>query len=350
LKELIFHIGTPKTGTSALQVFLAKNREDLLNKNVDYLPIGEIALGTAGKISSGNGAFVSRSLLPAGAPARIADGSSFFQECYDVIRASPAEVGVISSELFTYADTDSFKLLLADLRTMGILPRCVYFVRSQPQCLASIYMQEVKRHGCTRPPAEYIRNAYPQIGFLKHYSFYLQQCDLFARSNVFCRVYEAAIGAKHGLFRSFLQALPADTSGLAFDNTSLSPRDLCIMLMLNRYRPRMKFSDSVVENAVQFGATSSGAVHSFLARDLIEELREYFAKENDALAGEYFHRSNLFASISRPDVDEDITVDSLSPGDLLAFCGGLLVRYDERLAALEAKLAKESSGSFGSKN
>jgi hypothetical protein len=346
LKELIFHIGTPKTGSSALQVFLAKNRQTLLDKHVDYLSIGEIALGAAGKVSSGNGAYLSRCVLRAGAPARIADGERYIREFFEAVQSSNADVGIISSELFADAEDQGLSAIIAELRNRGIVPRCFYFVRRQVQCLASAYMQQVKRHGCTEQPADYVRRAYKHIRFLRHHSFYLEQCDLFGSSNVMCRTYEAAIAIKKGLLYTMLNALSIDSEGLDFDvddvNTSISTRELSIMLLLNRFHPRMKFSDMVIENAAQFGSAASGQVHNFLPHALVEEIDRYFADENVDIAREYFHRSELFAPLALQSGPQAVSVDGLSKPDLIAFFGGLLVRYDERLAALEERLSRQN--------
>jgi hypothetical protein len=347
LKELIFHIGTPKTGSSALQVFLAKNRQSLLAKHVDYLPIGEIALGAAGKVSSGNGAYLSRCVLRAGAPARITDGERYLREFFEAVRSSKADVGIISSELFADADEQELAAVIAQLRNMGIVSRCFYFVRRQVQCLASAYMQQVKRHGCTEQPADYVRRAYKHIRFLRHHSFYLEQCDLFGAANVMCRTYETAIEAKRGLLHTMLKTLSIDAESLDFEvddvNTSISTRELSIMLLVNRFHPRMKFSDMVIENAAQFGSAASGQVHNFLPRALVEEIERYFADENADIAREYFHRLELFAPLALRSEPQTVSVDDLSMPDLIAFFGGLLVRYDERLAALEERSTKQNA-------
>jgi hypothetical protein len=344
LKELIFHIGTPKTGSSALQVFLAKNRKNLLKQGADYLPIGEIGLGVAGKVSSGNGAFLARSILPAGSSARIEDGRRHIDAFFDAVNASKADIGIVSSELLVGADRGVMSDIIARLGEMSVIPRSFYFIRSQVQVLASGYIQLVKRHGCTELPADYIAREYKRRKSLKHYSYYLIQCELFGQPHVICRTYEAAMEASGGLFGTMLEALSIDSDDLNFEtgdvNTSISTRDVCIMLLLNRFHPRMKFSDMVIDNAVQFGSASSGQVHNFLPQELVEEIDQYFANENARMATECFHREELFPPHPSSSEHEHISVNSLSASDLIAFFGGLLVRYDERLAALESKSAK----------
>ena len=344
MKELIFHIGSPKTGSSALQVFLAKNRLHLLKKGADYLPIGEIGLGAAGKVSSGNGAFLARSILPSGASAKIEDGKNYIDEFFEAINASKADVGLVSSELLIGADVQAMTDLIARLRDMAITAKCFYFVRRQVQILASGYIQLVKRHGCTELPAEFVTREYKRRKSLRHYSYYVTRCELFGQPNVICRTYESAMEAKDGLFHATLEALSISPEGLEFAtgdvNTSISTRDVCIMLLLNRFHPRMKFSDMVIDNAVQFGSASSGHMHNFLPHELVEEIDRYYEEENSRLANECFHRAALFPPQASAGEHEHVSVDSLSTTDLIAFFGGLLVRYDDRLANLEKKAAK----------
>jgi len=53
--KIFIHIGHGKTGTSAIQSFLATNREKLLDYGVDYPEHSSFSLAKEGKITSGNG-------------------------------------------------------------------------------------------------------------------------------------------------------------------------------------------------------------------------------------------------------------------------------------------------------
>jgi hypothetical protein len=344
---LIFHIGTPKTGSSALQVFLAHNVEGLMAKSVDYLPIGEIALGTAGKISSGNGGHLARCLLPQDAPGRINEGERYIQEFVDAVRKSTAEIGIVSSELFVSANPEAMSAILTQLSDLGVLARCFYYIRDQVQSLSSAYVQQVKRHSCTEQPGDYVSRAYKNIRFLKHYTFYREQCDLYGSPNVVCRVYENATATDKGLFTAMLSALSISPGGLNFGvkdiNTSISVRELGIMLLLNRLRPRMQFSDMVVENAVKLGSSASGQIHNLLPHSLVRDIWRYFADENTSMAKAYFLRQDLFPRMDVEEEPSEISVDDLSSRDLIAFFGGLLVQYDERLVVLERRLAEKAT-------
>ena len=112
------------------------------------------------------------------------------------------------------------------------------------------------------------------------------------------------------------------------------------MLILNRFRPRMRFSDAVIENAAQIGSAASGQIHNILPHSLVAEIEQYFALENSEIARDYFHREELFAAVPLQGEHQSASVENLSMADLIAFFGGLLVRYDDRLTALEGRLAK----------
>ncbi len=343
MKEVIFHIGLPKTGTSALQVFFAKNAKALQRQSVDYLDISDIGLARAGNISSGNGAHLARSLYPPNHPFHVAEPNMHISTFFGALSESKAERIIISSELFADAERGRLGSLLNRLREQNYITSAVFYIRSQVQHLSSSYMQQVKRHGCTVQPDEYIRDSFRKIGHLKYFTFFTEMQKFFGNDRVYCRSYDEVIATNRGIAVDFLATFGIDSSDLNLEvrdvNTSLSPKELAIMLLINRFAPRMQFSDLVVENAARFGSAASGGIHSVITSELRSEIEEFFREENRLLATSYFKRDDLFSNIPiRP--QERISVDELSNEDLVAFFGGLLVRYDGRLEHQAGRLAE----------
>jgi hypothetical protein len=348
MRELIFHLGVPKTGSSALQVFLARNHDLLLARGVDYFRIGDFTLGAGGNISSGNGSLVSRALLPAGSPIGIGDPQPHIDALFAAIDASAADRGVISSEIFADADPPALTRLIERVKEKGIAPRAFFFARRQDQFLSSAYMQEVKRHQCTEFPEVHVRRLYRQVKYLRYGSFFRAMTEVFGAGQVTARLYEEAVANKGGLFQAFLRAIGIDPSGFDMDvkdiNTSLTMRSLLMMMLINKYKPRMNFSDFVVQNEITSGAIQSGARHALFSDTLTGEIEAYFQEETAILAREHFARPVLFPPAERGGNTQSISRLSLSVEDAVGFLGGLLVSMDSRVAALEAQVKSLKAG------
>ncbi len=351
MNTLVFHIGIPKTGSSAIQVFLARNRDALLLAGVDYLKIGEFSMGLAGKISSGNGAFVARCLLPAKAHAKIVLGEAHLAEALEAVKTGDAHTGLISSEMFVDTDHELMAGFLETLRNQGIHCRAFYFIRAQDQFLMSSYVQQVKRHQFTGDPNIFALRAMKNIAYIRYDSYYRSMCKLFGPENVVVRTFEGAQGTSDGLLHSILQALSINPTGLDFDvpdvNTAISGPELALMLALNKFKPRMRFSDMVVQNAQLGNSSKSGMVHSLLSNEAISTIKAFFKEENRRLATSYFHRDELFPVMPETDVAPAAGVprlDDLKMSELIDVFGALLVRMDERIAHMEraASIQKEA--------
>lgn len=341
-RTLLFHLGLPKTGSSALQVSFARNHAAFAKQGVDYYQLGEFQVGLAGSITSGNGSILSRAVHPEGHPIRPKDAERHVQDFLDAAKASAQPRGLISSELFAFADDARMRELLDAVRALGYAPRAIFLVRRQDQWLASSYMQQVKRHQCTQLPADNIRAAYRKIGFLK-YDDYAQRTEaLFGEGAVSCLVYEDARADALGLFGAFLRAMRLDPAGFDVSskdvNTSLSPASLLMMLALNRYEPRMRFSDIVVENDIRAGGMRAGVRHDLLGDAFSREIEDYFRDQNAALARRYFGRERLFAPFEPTGQEQGFAPRDISNEEIVNFLGGVIVKLDARLASQGARL------------
>jgi hypothetical protein len=340
VRTLIIHGGIPKTGTSSLQVFFARNRGNLLERGVDYLPIGDFSSGNAGLISTGNGVLVARSLLPDGDPSSLDDPIVHLTAFREAGAASACETLLLSSEYFANADPSRLKNWADDLRAQGIAVKLVYFIRSQDQLLSAMYTQFVKRSRCRETADEFAARVYQDRPHLRHASFHAGRCQAFGAGNVECLIYEETLRRPKGLFLMFLEAARIDPAGLNFDiddvNTGLSTAEIAIMRSLNKYRPEMRFSDLLVKNA-RLAGMEPGNVHRLLSAEMLREIRDFFAAENAELARRCFGRDRLFP----PGEDVGPTAGAhISLEEAIDVLGGLLVRYDERLTALETALER----------
>jgi len=345
MKSLVLHIGIPKTGSSALQVFCAQNRKVLVAQSLDYFEIGEFALGAMGKISAGNGAHLARSFLRPKGTAYKPDREQQLAALDRQIATSTCDTGFLSSEMFVFAEDAAFTEFSRWLAARGIELRFFYFIREQVEFLSSSYIQQVKRHACTETAEEYILRVYQRIGHIK-YSKLFDRLAKFARpEHIVCRNYDEARASAHGVCEEFVTTFGLDRERLLFGDTnvnvSLDLVETQIMLALNRYKPRMKFSDLLVENAARKGRKTVDLSHVLLPSNTLEQLEAYYAADNARFARAYFGKDKLFAprhtgnGALKHEPNAEVALN-----DVVEIFGGLLVRLDERLAALERRGGK----------
>lgn len=339
MKTLLIHAGLPKTGSSALQVFFARNHAALRQKSIDYFPLGEFAAAATGQISAGNASCLATALIPAAHPDAAANPTQVFAAVTRAIAAGRCQTGLLSSELLADADPERLRNWAATIRAAGITLKSVYFIRQQSQMLCSMYVQYVKRSLCRETPEAYIERTYRAAPYLNHASFYKTHAEIFGAGNVTVRLYEDAL--QTSVIETFLEAAGISQASLDTNiptiNTGLAPAELAIMRELNKFRPHTRLSDFLVHNARLAGTAVPGESYAFLPPALAADLDAYFAAENAELAKLYFGREELFSA--RAPASTPIKIGEFSQTDLVNVLGGLLVRYDERLADLESHLA-----------
>lgn len=144
-KQLVLHIGAPKTGTSAIQVFLANNL--LLLENCGcYYPINkEVAKAQKGLVTSGNGLELAR-LLGKSSPYRaLLWLDNFFRT---VSNRPYTNTILFSSEFFWLAKLDSLRELQKTAQRAGYKVKVIAYVRAQDGYTVSMYSQFLRRHSC----------------------------------------------------------------------------------------------------------------------------------------------------------------------------------------------------------
>lgn len=339
MREVWIHAGMPKNGSSAIQVFLAKNSEKLKKENLDYIELSDISDAKDGQISSGNAALLARSLLNENHEAFYNDADDLQSKLFSYITNSQSEKILLSSEFFAVVPPNKIEKLKNDLLEKNTVLKFIYYVRRQDQFLMSSYMQRVKRHGCTDSPEDYILNNYKNIHFLKYYDYAYLYVDVVGRKNLHAFIYESTKKHPKGLIGHFVEKIlgycPDWLTLQKSVNTSPSPLEIKFILSSNSYKPRMNFSDFIIEDSILKGRSSEYQNHNIISNEIMREVMGYFNEQNKKFCEE-FTEDDGFSDVEEKDF-VNLKELSFSSEELMEIVAGLLVRYDKRLAKLESK-------------
>lgn len=342
-RELVIHIGLPKTGSTALQNFLSRNRTLLLDSSVDYLPIGEFKEGASGQIASGNGAFVARSMLPPEDPAFLPwDQPRISTEFEKAVEASTANRLLISSELFALPRIDAWSKLMALCDKHKLALRIMAAVRNPSDWLSSAYLQDIKRRQMTRDPEAYIRELYRSTRFLYFDTYFrdyvklagggieLISFDQTAFKNELTTEMLARLGVKNA--QAFAKQEPI--------NVSPSPEEIAFLRICNRYGPNMNFSD-ILAKAPSQGRVNGDALKSdhrwtVISPELEQEISKHFSEEIARFRASFRLNEQFFSQPCRNYVDlKSLSISTSALGDLL---GRYLIAYDQRLRSIGTQI------------
>ena len=343
IKELWIHAGLPKCGSSALQVFFASNKKKLESISIDYPELEDLSEAKGGGITSGNGAQIARSMLSPTHEAFYPDPASLFDRLISHIRQTKSDKVLISSEFFAVVPVKRIVEFKSKLTSEGFHLRYCYYVRRQDQFLISNYLQRVKRHGYSGYPDEFVRHLYKNVFFLKYYGYANHYVKTLGKDSVLPRVYEVTKRERGGIAGDFVKQLTGEIPEWIEPpksiNTSPSPQELKILLASNKYHPRMKFSDFIIENSALQGRSKEYSNHQILPYDVVQEVMLYFSEQNQKFFEEFSHLEK-FELVTEGEF-LDLRNISFGPEEIADIFAGLLVRFDKRIAQLEKK--KESS-------
>jgi hypothetical protein len=227
MKQIFLHIGTPKTGTTALQNFLFKYSEKLSSQGILYSR--NFVRGNKSLIH-GHHSLAYDVLGTKG----LGDG-----RCWNLlleeIKSSKSDVVVISAEAFWLCTEKEIQKVAKYLE--GYSVKVVVYLRNPFKFLISLYKQFVKKGRYNRSFHDFIDEYYTDYG----YSLALW-ASVFGKENIKVCIYDK-MEMNHGLEEDFLRLLSVDPNRfseyfLNKQKVNVSPPDWAIILMrrLNRFR------------------------------------------------------------------------------------------------------------------
>jgi len=145
-RRLVLHIGAPKTGTSAIQRFLASNIDSLRLVGMDYL---NAEPPRADLHTTGNGLPIFLYFERAEAEPKKLE--SLINGYFGAQRTA-----IVSSELLSFIAAVGWRQIIEACQAQNIAPFVIYYVRNVYPFYISIYNQVVKHDGVTESFEEFV--------------------------------------------------------------------------------------------------------------------------------------------------------------------------------------------------
>jgi len=235
MTTVYLHIGTQKTGTTFIQNFLLKNREQLLDKGFLFplsgIPKGQGVIGSSCRYSQHNLVWELNKDKNKAYDPRHGGWEEVHREI-DFIQ--PGNV-ILSSELFYEAKLNYDQLSIIKDYLFSYKVKIIVYLRRQDDYFKSWYCQAIKAGVCGDDISQFISQ-------LKSYGDYYKMIDLwqelFGKENIIIRVYEKE-QLKGCLIDDFLNQIHLNRDNCElnypnFSNISPSAKTIKTMRLLNK--------------------------------------------------------------------------------------------------------------------
>lgn len=257
MKTVYLHIGTPKTGTKALQTFLRRNEGWLNGQGYAY---PKLVSSDPRLFQNRNGRF----LVDGVKKSEI--GIEGFQQLEEVLEQY--DKVILSEETLWYygnEKTDFWLRLVEKLRSLNCEVKTIVYLRRQDELVQSLWNQSIKlRRKCTSPFSQYIKEKEYRYFPLDYYKQLKSIESQMAGEEIIVRVYEKGqyAGSEQSIFSDFLQVvgleMPRDyiIEGVA-RNDGLQPEILEMKRIMNGVTEYVKMPDFLAKPIVRTNVNAS---------------------------------------------------------------------------------------------
>lgn len=158
--KLILHTGSPKTGTTSLQIAFAQNDAALLKHGVVYPEGYRSERARLGLMTSGNGVHLANYIRPH-LPHEIDDKDGYLDVFRDLLRNNTHKTVFLSSEFLALPAGDRLDRVREVISEFGYVVEIVYLVRDFVPMAWSNYAHNVVKHGEQRTFVEFLQDFDP---------------------------------------------------------------------------------------------------------------------------------------------------------------------------------------------
>lgn len=295
-KTIYFHIGTNKTGTSALQAFLAENSNILKEKGI-YYPQQPEYWNKEFKIGSGNAQYLfsdcDKYPLEAKGIDKIRNIFSLTEKYYQIL---------LSSEwLWLIDDKTSF---FNNLKKEGIKIVVIVYLRRQDEYLESAINQRIKvskYKTSTYPeclnPNEILNSPLEELDYYKE----LEKIKLsIGRTNIIVRPYEKSQFKNNNIFSDFLNifnleltdefVLPPKIVNPRLSRDFMEMKRICNSLPIENKTLFNVFCNSLIKLSANENDDINEMEYSLFSYEEKLDIINKYDKSNQKIAKEYLNR------------------------------------------------------------
>ncbi|MCO7016132.1 hypothetical protein L4F40_10380 [Vibrio paracholerae] len=293
--KIVFHVGTHKTGSTALQKFLISNEKALIENKYVYYPCnnGINHMDLSHDLEMWGGIKLNPDFN------YIFSSEDFFSR-FNQSSTPPAIVGILNNnrELFECFDIE-----------------IVVYLREQADYLQSVYNELIKRHGFYRPINEQIVG----INYLERLE---EISSLDIASKIVVRSYEPSKFIGGSIFSDFIHSVGFERVGSfnwsgEYINNALPLKPLTFMKHVNACSLDRQLLIRIEQTVISLYAKENGldkiSSASFLSAEDIKNIVMLNEGQNKAISDKYFQGESLFSirDISDSEIDKINELDAL---------------------------------------
>lgn len=366
MKTLYLHIGTPKTGTSALQHFFANNRKLLEGKGVYYPDLG-FRFPDIGKHR--NAHFLSYKKYIEKKQRDYETEKAIRDEGIQKLdEAFKSHDTILLSDEHIWNEKEMIGQTLPALKShfaeQEVQIKVIVYLRRQDQVIQSFWAQKIKESSAISFEKYMEKEKYRF--FRLDYAARIQEfADVLGKENVIVRCYEKQQyqGEQKTIMSDFLQILGLEITDEYKNsdkvyNISLEGAYLEVKRLFNTL-PQFKSQKNYMmdllkeQQALDFQELALERKKMYFSPEAEKEFMQKYEQENITVAKEYFNREDgtLFFEDYMEEIQGDNVGTNYSQKELIQICGKMLIRLNEKYEETlqenkELKLGQKSSATL----
>ena len=342
---LYLHIGRPKTGSTALQHFLMKNRKALLDQDLLYPLTGNYQL------SSHLFAYAYSEQMRKDASLPDIDAQALWGKLGEEVATAGVSSVILSSENFWFSDPGELKADIGEDYTVKV----VAYIRRQDHVIASSFCEEVKREQISlNDDVQRYALFEPRLKLLDYFEILESWGNSFGPENVDVRIYESL--GQGGIALDLCKQLDLQIDQLSLDENSINPAlpyDLLTLIdNVSGFKAgdaaKRRFVTAVSESFAMLDSDPAYNTAGLFSVELRRQILDQFKESNEAILSTFLGRgtADLFPSLdheiySKPSEEFDPQRISKLLLGMHAHQEKVNIRLIRRLGKLERELEEQ---------